>query len=82
MGAVWKMLSEQMKDPSNDKCDGYIHRMLLLDFAPNLRPPWLAASGWLSVRTGRMTYLVALLIVGFVLDYGIRAAWHHCVTNG
>ena len=28
-----------------------------------------------------MTYLVALLIVGFVLGYGIRAAWHHYVTN-
>ena len=24
-----------------------------------------------------MTYLVALLIVGSVLGYGIRAAWHH-----
>ena len=24
-----------------------------------------------------MTYLVALLIVGFVLGYGIKAAWHH-----
>ena len=24
-----------------------------------------------------MIYLVALLIVSFVLGYGIRAAWHH-----
>jgi len=24
-----------------------------------------------------MIYLVALLIVGFVRGYGIRAAWHH-----
>jgi hypothetical protein len=27
-----------------------------------------------------MTYLMALLIVGFVLGYGIRAAWHHHTT--
>jgi len=24
-----------------------------------------------------VTYLVALLIIGFVLGYGIKAAWHH-----
>ena len=24
-----------------------------------------------------MIYLVALLIVSFMLGYGIRAAWHH-----
>jgi len=28
-----------------------------------------------------VTYLVALLIVGFVLGYGIRAAWHHRTTR-
>jgi hypothetical protein len=29
-----------------------------------------------------MAYLVALLIVGFVLGYGIRAVWHHHTTRG